>query len=199
MVFMLLPLTVDFSLCLNAINHTFRTFYLNRKDWLFYLLFVPGGNVIKWTVTLISSVQFSHSVVSNSLWPHGLQHARVPCPSLTPGAYTNWHPSSQWGHPTISSSVIPFSSRLQSFPASRSFPVSQFFASGGQSIWVSASTSVHPMNIQDLLPLGLTGWTSLQSKGLSRVFSNTIVQKIFTKLLNFPFFKMKLIIVTHRV
>ena len=152
MVFMLLPLTVDFSLCLNAINHTFRTFYLNCKDWLFYLLFVPGGNVIKWTVTLISSVQFSHSVVSNSLWPHGLQHARVPCPSLTPGAYTNWHPSSQWCHPTISSSVIPFSSRLQSFPASRSFPVSQFFASGGQSIGVSASASVLLMNIQNWFP-----------------------------------------------
>ena len=123
------------------------------------------------------SVQFSHSVVSDSLWPHGLQHARLPCSSPTLRAYTNSCPSSRWYHPTISSSVIPVSSLLQSFPASGSFPASQFFASGGQSIGVSASTSVLPMNIQDWFPLGLTGWISLQSKGLSRVFSNTIVQK----------------------
>ena len=119
------------------------------------------------------SVQFSHSVVSNSLWPHGLQHARLPCPSPTPGAC----PWSQWCHPTISSSVIPFSSYLQSFPASGSFSMSQFFASSGQSIGVSASTSVLPMNTQDWSPLGWTGWISLQSKGFSRVFSNTTVQK----------------------
>ena len=125
----------------------------------------------------ISSVQFSHSVLSNSLRPHGLQHARLPCPSQTPRAYWNSCPSSQWCHPTISSSVILFSSCLQSFPASGSFPMSQFFASGGQSIGVSASVSVLPMHIQDWFPLGRTGWISLQSKGLSRVFSNTTVQK----------------------
>ena len=111
--------------------------------------------------------------MSNSLQPHGLQHTRPPCPSPTPGAYSNSYPLSQWCHPTISSSVIPFSSCPQYFPASGSFPMSQFFASGGQSIGVSASASVLPMNIQDSFPLGLTGWISLQSKGLSRVFSNT--------------------------
>ena len=124
-----------------------------------------------------SSVQFSCSVVSNSLWPHRLQHTRPPCPSPTPRAYSSTWPLSQWCHPTISSSVIPFSSCLQSFPASWSFPMTQFFASGGQNIGASASASVPPMNIQDWFTLGLTGWISLQSKGLSRVFSNTTVQK----------------------
>ena len=122
------------------------------------------------------SVQFSRSVVSNSLWPHGLQHAKLPCPSPTPKAYSNSCPSCQWCHPTISFSVIPFS-HLHSFPASGSFPMSRFFASGGQSIIVSASAPVLPMNIQDWFPLGLTAWISLQSKGLSRIFSNTAVQK----------------------
>ena len=122
-------------------------------------------------------IEFSLSVVSDSLWPHGLQHARIPCPSPTPGAYSNPCPLSQWCYPTISSSVIPFSSCLQSFPASGSFPMSQLFPSGGQSIGVSASTSVLPVNVQDWFPLGWTGWISLQSKGLSRVFSNTTVQK----------------------
>ena len=125
---------------------------------------------------LLSSVQFSRSVVSDSLQPHGLQHTRTPCPSPNPGVYSSSCPLSQQCHLTISSSVIPFSSHLQSFPASGSFPVSQFFASGGQSIGVSASTSVLPMNIQDWFPLGWTGWISLQSKGFSRVFSNTTVQ-----------------------
>ena len=115
--------------------------------------------------------------MSNSLWLHGLQHAKLPRPSPTPGVYSNSCPLSWWCHPTISSSVIPFSSCLQSFPASGSFPVSQSFASGGQSIGVSASASVLPMNIQDWSPLGWTGRISLQSKGLSRVFSNTTVQK----------------------
>ena len=124
-----------------------------------------------------SSVQFSHSVMSNSLWPHGLQHNRLPCPSPTPGTCSNSCPLSWWCYPTISSSVIPFSSCLQSFPASESFPVSQFFASGGQSIGVSASASVLPMNIQDWFPLGWAGWISLQSKELLRVLSNTTVQK----------------------
>ena len=123
------------------------------------------------------SVKFSHSVMSDSLRPHGLQYARLPCPSPSPGAYSNSCPSSQWCHPTISSCVIPFSSCLQSFPASGSFPMSQFFTSGGQGIGVSASASVFPMNIQDWSPLEWTGWISLQSKGLSRVFSNITVQK----------------------
>ena len=127
--------------------------------------------------TLFSSVQFSSSVMSNSLRPHELHHARPPCPSPTPGVYSKSRPSNQWCHLTISSSVIPFCSCLQSFPASGSFPVNQFFASGGQSIWVSASASILPMNIQDWCPLGWTGWISLQSKGLSRVFSNTTIQK----------------------
>ena len=123
------------------------------------------------------SVQFSHSVVSSSLWLHGLQHARLPYLSPNPRAYSNSCLLSQWCHPTISSSVVPFSSCLQSFSASGSFQMSQFFASGGQSIRVSASASVLPMNTQDWFPLGWTGWISLQSKGLSRVFSNTTVQK----------------------
>ena len=123
------------------------------------------------------TVQFSPSVVSDSLWPHGLQHSRPPCPSPTPGFYPNSCPLSQWCHPTISSSVIPFSSHLQSFPASRSFQMSQFFISGGQSIGGSASAAVLPMNTQDWFPLGWTSWVSLQSKGLSRVFSNTTVQR----------------------
>ena len=125
---------------------------------------------------LFRSVQFSHSIMSDSLWPHGQQHARLPCPSPTPRACSNSCPLSRWCHLTISSSIIPFSSCLKSFPASGSFPMSQFFASDGQTIGVSASTSVLPMNIQDWFPLGWTGWI-LQSKRLSRVFSNTRVQK----------------------
>ena len=128
---------------------------------------------VKW----FSSVQFSRSVVSDSLRPHESQHARPLCPPLTAGVYPNPCPSSQWCHPAISSSVVPFSSCPQSFPALGSFPMSQLFASGGQSIGVSASTSVLPMNTQDWSPLGWTGWISLQSKGPSRVFSNTTVQK----------------------
>ena len=124
-----------------------------------------------------SSVQFSHSVVSDSLRPRESQHARPPCPSPTPGAHPNPCPLSWWCHPIISSSVVPFSSCRQSFPVSGSFPMSQLFAWGGQSIGVSASASVLPMNTQDWSPLRWTGWISLQSKGLSRVFSNTTVQK----------------------
>ena len=123
------------------------------------------------------SVQFSHSVASDSLWPYELQHARPPYPSPTPGVYLNSCPLSWWCHPTISFSVFPFSPCLQSFPASGSFQMSQLFALCGQSIGVSASTSVLPMNTQDWSPLGWTGWISLQSKVLSRVFSNTTVQK----------------------
>ena len=120
---------------------------------------------------------FSHSVMSDSLRPHGLQHARAPCPSATPRIYSNSCSFSWWCHPTISSSVIPFSSRLQSLPSSGSFQISHFFSSGGQNISVSALASVLPMNKQDYFPLGWSSWISLLSKGLSRVFSNTTVQK----------------------
>ena len=120
--------------------------------------------------------QFSCSLVSDSLRPHEPQHARPPCPLPTPGVHPNPCTSSRWCHPTISSSVVPSSSCPQSFPASGSFPMSKLFASGGQSIGVPGSASVLPMNTQDWSPLGWTGWISLQSKGLSRVFSNTTVQ-----------------------
>ena len=124
-----------------------------------------------------SSVQFSCSVVFDFLQAHGLQHARLPCPLPTPGVYSNLCPLSRWCHPTISSSVVPLSSCPQSFLAPGSFQMSQFFPSGGQRIGASALASVFPRNIQDWSPLGWTGWISLQSKGLSRVFSNTTVQK----------------------
>ena len=122
----------------------------------------------------LSSVQFSHSVLSDSLWPHEQQHTRPPCPSPTPGVHPDSCPLSWWCHLTISSSVVPFSSCLQSFPASGSFPMSQFFTSGGQCIGVSASTSVLPMNIQDWFPLGWIGWISLQSKGLKRLLKSLL-------------------------
>ena len=125
----------------------------------------------------IISFQFRHSVVYSSLRPHRLQHATFLCPPPITGAYSNSCPSNQWSHQTISSSIIPFSYCLQSFPASGSFPMSQFFSLGGQMIGVSASASVLPINIQNWFPLGWTGWISLQSKGLSRVFSSTTVQK----------------------
>ena len=133
-------------------------------------------NVI-FSTWIISSVQSSCSVVSDSLRPYELQHSRPPCPSPTPGVHPNPCPLSWWGHPTISSSVVTFSSCPQSFPALGSFPMSQLFTSGGESIGVSASASALPMNIQDWFPLGWTGWISLRSKGLSRVFSNTTFQK----------------------
>ena len=133
---------------------------------------------IKMMKYYFTPIHFSSvSVVSDSLRPHGLQLFRPPCPPPTTGAYSNSCPLSLWCHPTISSSVLPFSSCLQSLPASRSFSMSQFFAWGGQSIGVSASASVLPMNIQDWFPLGWTGLISLQSKGLSNIFSNTTVQK----------------------
>ena len=125
----------------------------------------------------ISSVQFSHSVMSNSLRPLESHHSGPPCPSPTLRVYSNSCPLSRWCHPTISSSVVPFSSCPQFFPASGSFPMSLFFTSGGQNIGISASASVLPMNIQDLFPLGWTGCIALKSKGLSRVFSNIAVQK----------------------
>ena len=133
----------------------------------------------------LSSVQFSRSVVSDSLRPHEPQHARPPCPSPTPRVDSNSCPLSQRWHSAISSSVIPISSHLQSFPASGSFPMSQFFTSGGQSIRVSASASVLPVNIQDWFPLGWTGWISLQSKGLSRAFPTLQFKSINSLALSF--------------
>ena len=134
-------------------------------------------NIYQCSAIQFSSVQFSHSVLSNSLRPHELQHARPPCPSPTPGVHSSSCSSSQWCHPAISSSVVPFSFCPQSFPASGFFQMSQLFTSGGQSIGVSASTSVFPMNTQNWSHLGWTGRISLHSKGLSKVFSNTTVQK----------------------
>ena len=138
--------------------------------------FVVGLNILE-TLCIFSSVKFSRSVMSDSLWPYGQQHASLPCPSLSPRFNPNSCPLSRWCHPTISSSVVPFSSCLQSFPASGSFPMSQFFESGGQSVGASASASVLPVNIQDWFPVGWTGWISFQSRRLSRVFSNTATWK----------------------
>ena len=150
-----------------------RRFNFSTRDqaWLLKSFYIADYSV------QFSSVQFSRSVMSDSLWPHELQHARPPCPSPTHGVHPNSCPSRRWCHSAISSSVVPFSSCPQSLPASESFPMSQLFASGGQSIGVSALASVFPKNIQNWSPLGWTGWISLQSKGLSRVFSNTTVQK----------------------
>ena len=138
---------------------------------------VSKNKTRSWLWLRFSSVQFSRSVMSDSLQPRGVQHARHPCPSPILRACSNSCPLSQWCHPTISSSVIPFSFNLQSFSASEYFPMSQFFTSGGQNNGVSASGSVLPKNIQYWFPLGLTGRISLQPKGLSRVFYNTTVQK----------------------
>ena len=155
----------------------------NLSHLIVFLLFLCTVHLIRpsylsmlfsGTLHSVGSVsQFNHSVVSNSLRPHGLQHARPPCPSLTAWVYTNSCPLSRWCHPTISSSVIPLFFSLQSLPASGSFTMSQFFTSGGQNI----GASVPPMNIQDWFPLGLSGWICLQSKGLLSTFSNTTVQK----------------------
>ena len=156
-------------------------FWKSTHEVTWFLVLKPAVLDVEITALgdcLKSEVQFSSLTQSClTLWFLGLQHARLPCLPPTPRAYSNSCPSSWWCHPTISSSVIPFSSRLQSFPASGSFPVSLFFVSGGQSIGVSASASVLPMNIQGWFPLGWTSWITLQSKGLSRVFPNTTVQK----------------------
>ena len=157
---------------------TFLTFLKRKGIFPFLKAFAfpfrefPSGFLLGYV-----SVQFSLSVMSDSLWPHGLQHARLPCPSPTPEACSDSWLSSWWSYQNISFSIIPFPSCLQSFPASGSFQMSQFFTSGGQSIGVSASASVLPVNIQDWSPLGWTGWISMQSKRCSRVFSNTTVQK----------------------
>ena len=139
----------------------------------------PYGYILFAITCLFTSLLllFSHQFVSDSLWPHGLQHARLFCLLPSPGVCPDPCPLNWWCHPTVSSSVVPYSSHLQSFPASGSFQMSQFFTSDGQSIGVSALASVLPMNIQHWFPLGWTGWISLQSKGLSRVFSNTTGQK----------------------
>ena len=170
-------------------KHKFENIHAPKCSWQHYLQMPRHESKVSTTderikkmwsilyITMEYSVQFSCSVMSNSLRPHELQHTRPPCPSPTPGVYPNSCPLSRWYHPAISSSVIPFSSCPQSLPASGSFPMSQLFAWSGQSIGVSASASVLPMNTQDWSPLGWTGWISLQSKGLSRVFYNTTVQK----------------------
>ena len=146
-----------------------------RNTW--WVLNMPFGHISSYISQEMPSVQFSHSVVSDSLQPHELPHARPPCLSPTPGVHPNPRPSSRWCHPAISSSVVPFSSCSQSLPASESFPMSQLFEWGGQSIGVSALASVLPVNTQDWSPLEWTDWISLQSKGFSRVFPNTTVQK----------------------
>ena len=143
--------------------------HFSQRPWKQPMYSASTSSLLKVVVQSLSRIWL--------LWPHGQQHPRLPCPSPTPGAYSNSCPSIQWCHPTISSTVIPFSFHLQYFPASGSFQMSQFFTSDGQRFRGSASASVFPMNIQDWFPLGLTGWISLQSKGLSRVFSNTTVQK----------------------
>ena len=144
---------------------------LPHCKWIVYHLSHQGSSYV------LYSVRSSCLVLSDSLWPHGLQHAKLPSPSPTLGAYTNSCPLCRWCHPTSSSSVVPFPSCLQSFPESWSFQMSQFFTSGGQSIGVSASASVLPMSIQEWFPFRWTDWIFLQSKELSRIFSNTTVQK----------------------
>ena len=161
---------LDIHLEVGLPNHVEVLFLIS---WVNSILYVIVAVTVY--IPTISSVQFSHSVVSDSLQPRGLQHARLPCPSPTPGSCSNSCLLSWWCHPAISSTVIPFFSCLESFPASGPFPMSQFFASGGQSIRVSVSASILPVNIQDWFPSGLTGLMLFQFKGLSRVFSNTRV------------------------
>ena len=171
------PYWVDLSL--NKLNFLewFRTVNLQELNW--------SQEFISNSYTSFSSVWFSHLVVSDSLRPHELQHARPPCPSPTPGVHSDSLPLIQWSHLAISSPVIPFSSCPQSLPASESFPVSQLFTWGGQSTGVSALASFLPKKSQDWPPSEWTGWISLQSKGLSRVFSNTTIQNINSSVLSF--------------
>ena len=178
MIFYFYPVCFTFSISYLVLP--FHLVYVLQFLHLFFFnvrsqAFIKCSRKLSYTYICISSFQFSHSVMSDSLQPHGLKHARPPCPSPNPGVHSNSCPLSRWQHPTISSSVVPFSFCPQSFPASGSFQMSQLFAWGGQSIGVSASTSVLPMNTQDWSPLGWTGWISLQSKGLSRVFFDTTV------------------------
>ena len=163
----------------------FQRFPKSELDVTDYFIHVSWfGSIPTIDHPLLSSVKFSCSVTPNSLWPHGLHRARPTCPSPTPRVYSSSCPLSWWCHPTISSSVVPLS-HLQSFPASGSFPMSPFFTSGGQSIGVSSSASVLPMNIQDLFPLGWTGWISFQSRGLSRAFSTLQFKSINSSALSF--------------
>ena len=186
-----LLLFIRHSNCFDFFGLSAMSLLLSKSSWLCF-------SFSSWYKFWKLSKQFSHSFMSDSLWPHGLQYARLPCSAPTPWAYSNSCRSSQWCHPTILSSVITLSSHLQSFPASGSFPMSQFFTSGGLSIGVSATTSVLPMNIQNWFPLGLTGLISLLSKGLSRIFSNTIVQKhqffIFLNCIEFIYFNINVCI-----
>ena len=173
------PLSAKWSQLFHTQSRSVTAFPPRSKCPLISQLQSPSAAILepkKIKSVTTSFFQFSRSIMSNSLRPHGRLHTRPPCPSPTPRACSNSCPSSWCCHPTISSSLVPFSSHLQSFPASGSSPMSQFFASGGQSTGVSASASVLPINIQDWSPLGWTGWISLQSKGLSRVFSNTTIQ-----------------------
>ena len=163
-------------ICLDGIYITWVDNWYRHNNWMK----IPPNQI-----QMKRSVQFSCSVMSNSLQPHGLQHARPPCPSPSPRVYSNSCLLSWWCHTAISSSAVPFFSYLQSFPASGSFQISQFFVSGGQSIGISTSTSVLPMNTQDWFPLEWTGWISLQSKGLSGVLSNTTVQNMNFSMLSF--------------
>ena len=164
--------TIPLSLCTTV--HLFMHSTEEQLDFFQVLAIINKAAI---NILIQASGQFSHSVVSDSLRPHGLQYSRPPCPSPTPGVYLNSCPLSWWCHSTISSSVIPFSSCLQTVPVSGSFQMSQFFTSGGQNIGVLASASVLTMNTQDWFPIWRTGWIFLQSKGLSRVFSNTTVQR----------------------
>ena len=166
-------ITVFTTLYYTFYFHSYLLLWTEHSDGQNYVLFTLVSPVL--AQCLAELLLFSHSVKSNSLQTHGLQHARLPYPSLSPGVCSNSCPLNWWCHPTISSSVIPFSSCPPSFPASGSFPKGWLFTLGGQSIGASAPASVLPMNIQDWFPLGLTGWISLQSKGLSRVLSSTTV------------------------
>ena len=168
-------ITVFTTLYYNFYFHSYLLLWTEHSDGQNYVLFTLVSPVL--AQCLAELLLFSHSVKSNSFQTHGLQHARLPCPSPVPRACSHSCSSIWWCHPTISSSVIPFSSCLQYFPASGSFLMSWLFASGGWSIGTSASRSVLPMNIQDWFPLELSGLISLQSRGLSKVFSNTTVQK----------------------
>ena len=168
-------------------QHSHSSAYTTRKPKLkeIYVSHCSLQHYLQWVGHRSNLSQFSHSVVSDFLRPHELKHARPPCPSPTPGVHSNSGPSIWWCHVAISSSVVPFSSCPQSFPALGYFPRSQLFTWGGQSIGVSASASVPPMNTQDSFPLGWTVWISLQSNGLSRVFSNTTAQSINSSALSF--------------
>ena len=167
-IYMLIFMSIKMIFCTYSCTHTHRL--RREKESSTYCFWI-------WEYEISNLLLISHSVMSDSLQPHGLQHTRLPCPSPTPRACSNSNPLSWWCHPTISFSVIPFSSYRQSFPAPRSFPVSWIFASGCQSTGASTLASVLPVNIQDWFPLELTGLVSLQSRGLSRVFSNTTAQE----------------------